>query len=410
MVARLPPEIKGFGRFFRKLPGKCHSPAEKRTIIASANKEETSHGDNFPTILTGGATCPFPYLPSTKWTPISAPSWADPDAAGILPERGFVPLSAMEEVCRRFLREEKLGALGSRLLLPVLHRLPQTPRFQPLRLGDYVRKAGKEEQFSALTAELPDGVRCVVFRGTDDTIAAWKEDLLLTVRDVVKAPGGRRRLPPAGRRGGTRAADRRRSLQGRQPLGLRRPQGAAEVQNRLLAVYNFDGPGFRSNLLSTRAYGRIRARVHTIASQHTVVAKLLCHESRMEIVKSTRSGAAAHDGLRWEVLGTRFVRCGAFSLFSRSFDAAMEDLQKNMGQEGWEAFIDGLFGVLEATGAVTLTDLTAHKLRKGMALAKELRQSPEVYRFFLRLAGKTTKHTLLGATAAIPARIRRKLR
>lgn len=353
---------------------------------------------------------PFSVSPFNEVDAYLCAKLADPDAAGILPERGFVPLSAMEEVCRRFLREEKLGALGSRLLLPVLHRLPQTPRFQPLRLGDYVRKAGKEEQFSALTAELPDGVRCVVFRGTDDTIAAWKEDLLLTVRDVVKAQEDAAAYL-------LRAAEEAPGpliVAGHSKGGNLSVYAALKAPPRCKTAFSpsitLTAPGFRSNLLSTRAYGRIRARVHTIASQHTVVAKLLCHESRMEIVKSTRSGAAAHDGLRWEVLGTRFVRCGAFSLFSRSFDAAMEDLQKNMGQEGWEAFIDGLFGVLEATGAVTLTDLTAHKLRKGMALAKELRQSPEVYRFFLRLAGKTTKHTLLGATAAIPARIRRKLR
>ena len=110
-----------------------------------------------PDYLDWRGDLPFSVSPFNEVDAYLCAKLADPDAAGILPERGFVPLSAMEEVCRRFLREEKLGALGSRLLLPVLHRLPQTPRFQPLRLGDYVRKAGKEEQFSALTAEMEDG-------------------------------------------------------------------------------------------------------------------------------------------------------------------------------------------------------------------------------------------------------------
>ena len=63
--------------------------------------------------------------------------------------------------------------------------------------------------------------------------------------------------------------------------------------------------------------------------------------------------------------------------------------------------------MLAATGAVTLSDLTAHKLRQAVTIARELKQTPAVYRFFLSLAGQTTKHTLLGAARTVPKRFRR---
>lgn len=328
---------------------------------------------------------------------------ADPDASGILPADGFVTIG---EYVRRYFavhREEKLGLISSRLLLPVIRRLEDTVRFCELPVGCYenITNPVHSEQFSALTVLLPGGVRYIAFRGTDDSIAAWKEDLLLSVRDVVKAQED--------------AADylRRAAELGSGPLivgghskgGNLAVYAAATapraLQDRIAAVYNFDGPGFYRSILTTSGYGRIRSRVHTVASQHTVVAKLLCHETRMEIVRSTRSGAAAHDGLRWEVLGTKFVRCADFSIASKSFDAALDEVQAGMGPEGWEDFIQTLFDVLAATGAVTLTDLTEHKLRQAVILAREIKQEPAVYRFIWSLAEKTTKNALRSTTKTL---------
>ena len=333
----------------------------------------------------------------------------DPDCIGILPEAGFLSLD--EATARYFAREpgDKLGVMGSRLLLPVLRRLPETVRFRDLRLGNYVRRTddARDEQFSALTVLLPDGTRFVTYRGTDDTLAAWREDLLLSVRDVVgsQEAAARYLLAAAAEAGGPLWVGGH-SKGGNLAVyaALRAPR---DVQDRLAAVYNYDGPGFRTNLLATPGYLRIRPRVHTLASQHTMTAKLLCHEPCIDIVSSTRSGVSAHDGLRWEVLGTRFVRCAEFSVASKALDAALDDVRRDMGDAGWEAFISGVFDVLAATGAVTLSDLTAHKLRQAVTIARELKQTPAVYRFFLSLAGQTTKHTLLGAARTVPKRFRR---
>ncbi|MBO4331305.1 MAG: DUF2974 domain-containing protein, partial [Oscillospiraceae bacterium] len=41
--------------------------------------------------------------------------------------------------------------------------------------------AVRTEQFSALTVVLPDGRPFVTFRGTDDTLIGWKENMLMGV-------------------------------------------------------------------------------------------------------------------------------------------------------------------------------------------------------------------------------------
>ena len=49
------------------------------------------------------------------------------------------------------------------------------PRFRPLALGCCEHVQDENTQFAALTYRLPDGTLYLAFRGTDDSLAGWKE-------------------------------------------------------------------------------------------------------------------------------------------------------------------------------------------------------------------------------------------
>ena len=116
-----------------------------------------------------------------------------PDYTGIIPETGSIPIG--EAIARYDASlgdesdDEVLGPLASPVMMQVIRRLPNTVRYRGLMVSDFIAKLDPvmEEQFSALTIILPDGVRFVTYRGTGDTIISWKEDFLLSVEDVVAA-------------------------------------------------------------------------------------------------------------------------------------------------------------------------------------------------------------------------------
>ena len=316
-----------------------------------------------------------------------------PDLTGAVPADGFVRL---DEGIRRYFSlygegEPRLGALISPMVVPAIRRLPDTPRYAGLKLGGFlsINDRLRNEQFSALTVVLPDGTHFVTFRGTDDTIAAWKEDFLLSVEDEVPAQKDAAAYL-------LRAADRApgKLLVGGHSKGgnlavyaaLHAPEA---LQDRISGIYNYDGPGFRTDILDTPAYRRIRDRVITVLPQHTTVGKLLYHEQNCVIVRSDRSGVAAHDGFHWQVKGTRFLRCQDYSIFSKSFDRAIRECTGRMDREQQRAFIEETFELLTSTGAVTLTDLTDGRLMQAAELAVRMGKSQEVRRFLLTLARKT---------------------
>lgn len=332
-----------------------------------------------------------------------------PDYSGIVPENGEVLMSDAIWQYMQSLGDDEpetaLGPLSSDYLIQVLYRLPHTQRFGKLKICDYVNKIDmvREEQFSALTVLLPDGTRFVTFRGTGDTIVSWKEDFLLSVEDMV----------PAQKDAAAYLWNESKKSTGPLIVGGHSKGGnlavyaamkmPPEVQDRIAAIYNNDGPGFRRDVSQTAEYLRLKPRLHTIVSQHTVIGRLLYHEEDCEIVKAGEFGVVnAHDGFTWELHGPRFVRCDGYSLTSKAFDTAINGTLNSMDLEQRKEFVEEFFSVLTSSGAETLSDLTEHKLRQAAELAVGMRESPAVRKFLLSLSSLFIQETVAGTRMAIP--------
>ena len=108
---------------------------------------------------------------------------------GIVPGPGEVcaPISlediAAHEDYDRLYADERYRKDNTALFTGVLN----SRRFGQMRLWNYVNliKPEKESQFSAVVCGMPEGLSYVVFRGTDENIVGWKEDLNFAFSEPV---------------------------------------------------------------------------------------------------------------------------------------------------------------------------------------------------------------------------------
>ncbi len=65
--------------------------------------------------------------------------------------------------------------------------MAKSERFAKLKLKKYINKIDikSEKQFSAITIILPDNTAYISYRGTDNTLVGWKEDLNMSFMDLV---------------------------------------------------------------------------------------------------------------------------------------------------------------------------------------------------------------------------------
>lgn len=293
---------------------------------------------------------------------------------------GFVPgpdageSVTLQEAAAAFLdgrRSNRLGLLISPEILPMIRLAAASRRFGSVQLSRYVNRIDEEkaEQFSALCLTIEDGSRFIAFRGTDDTLTGWKENFNMSFLTAVPAQLEAVSYLTAAARGEGLLRVGGHSKGGNLAVyaSVFCPE---EVQRRILAVYNNDGPGFSGKVLESEAYQRIRGRVNTLVPQSSIVGMLLEHEEIYEVVKSGALGPVQHDVLTWEVAGDAFIHLPSTTRRSQRLDRTLKAWVDSVDNDTRRSFTDALFDILYATGAKTLTELTEDKLSTAHALLK----------------------------------------
>lgn len=143
-----------------------------------------------------------------------------------------------------------------------------------------------------------------------------------------------------------------------------------KVQNRIIAVYNNDGPGFDESVLGTPEHSRISERIRTIVPEDDVVGMLLCHEERYSVVRSDQTALLQHDGFSWQVLGDSFVHLSEISREGKLVDKTLKAFAAALTKEQRERFVDVLYEILTATEARTLSDLQKDRWKAVSAMVK----------------------------------------
>lgn len=281
--------------------------------------------------------------------------------------------AAEEYFARNEGKEIDMGVLVPDKIPAMLCAMAGSKRFGNMLVNAFEERIDVEleQQFAAITVDLGDSSVYVAFRGTDDTLVGWKEDLNMGfLEEIPSQEQAVRYLKRIAKQ-----YDRKKLRVGGHSKGgnlavYSAVKAAPEVQERILAVYNNDGPGFLYDLTATPEHQRIGDRIRTIVPQSSVVGRLMKHEQNVQIVHSTYEGLAQHDGFSWEVKGTKFVYLDEPSREGKLADETIDSWANELSAQQREALADALYEVLTATGAQTLSELNGEKLKSAVGMLK----------------------------------------
>lgn len=217
----------------------------------------------------------------------------------ILSRFSYLPLDGVispnEEITIKeaYERTKILGTTGRTLQaedIDLYSTLANSIRFGKLKITEFINKIDtiQEKQFSAVTIILPDDTIYVAYRGTDYSIVGWKEDFNMSFKEQVPsqidaveyleniAKKYKCKIRVGGHsKGGNLAV---------YASAFCKP----ETQKRIIKVYNNDGPGFSEKIVNSEGYKRILKKVHTYIPQTSIIGRLLNHQEKTTILKSTQ--------------------------------------------------------------------------------------------------------------------------
>ena len=321
------------------------------------------------------------------------------EGASSEPERPFYLRDCLKAINEGKLKLRITG--GEDGNLGVFKAAAQSKRFGSLTISNYVDRLEPENdlQFSAVTFSFGSEWSFIAFRGTDNTLVGWKEDLKiaytqteaqkLALAYAVDAlqPDVRPEAAEKSRWQSFKKVFFRRSAQSKQdPLrrwyigghskgGNLAMFAACQLEGALLdrveCVYNLDGPGFAPEVVDAALLNRIEAKTVRIIPEYSIIGRIL--ESDMlktRIIKSSNDGLMQHSIASWCVDHGRLAMSDLAQPKDRWLNETIRQWIDSMSFDDRVVFIDELFGALEATGATTVDELAA----KGKDAAEIIRE------------------------------------
>ncbi|MBQ8387440.1 MAG: DUF2974 domain-containing protein [Clostridia bacterium] len=311
---------------------------------------------------------------------------------------GFSDSITFRDAANAYFEQGKKTSLGviapTKLINETVRQMAETERFGKIELSGYIDKydIDGEEQFAAYTARLDDGSIFISFRGTDETLVGWKEDLNLTFVNETRAQRSAVEYVASV----AAAFDGKIRIGGHSKGGNLAVYAAAmsdpAVRERIVRVYSIDGPGFSREFLDSEGYLDIKERIVKLVPRDTVVGMIFCNDENYSVIKSRKMGLEQHIALYWEVKGKHFVRLHALPQRTVAMNNALNTWLEQTDTETKRELSEAIYHLLTAGNATTLTDFTKDKLLLLKSLAKvEPQKRDMVFRQLTKLIGELIK-------------------
>lgn len=251
-------------------------------------------------------------------------------------------------------------------------------RFKGTKIGYYKDVLEKEtiKQFAAVVFFLPDGTNYIAFRGTDSTITGWKEDFLMSCSSDTE--GAKEAVAYLN--------EVAKNIEGDLILGGHSKGGNfamyasifcnEEVKDRIVKVYNNDGPGFRDEIINTDEYKKAVPKICNIIPQTSIIGQLLSNYGKYTIIKSNATGIFQHDALTWEPTKDRFIS-SELDDFSKFVKVALGTWLKELDDETRQSVVSTVFSMIEETEAETFKEFGDSLFKNSKIILKELVNLPK---------------------------------
>ena len=273
-------------------------------------------------------------------------------------------IATIKELSRRFSNQDVTK-------LPILWKddvelfplMGNSKRFGGMLATKYINKidAEQEKQFSAITVLMPNDIIYVSYRGTDNTIVGWKEDFNMSFKSHIASQiSAKQYLEEIAKEYPSSKIIIGGHSKGGNIAVYAATFASKDVKDRIINVYNNDGPGFCEDVIETPEYQEILPRVHTYIPQSSIIGRLMNHKEKYTIVESVQRGIMQHDLYSWQLLGKEFVTLKKLTNESEFIDKTIKDWLENVEPEKREQVIDAVFEILNTTEAQTMKELKAN--------------------------------------------------
>ena len=253
--------------------------------------------------------------------------------------------------------EMKKSKAFSKLSPFLMREMANTRRFGSCLVYNYADKLlpDSTKQFAAVMFDLPDESTVIAFRGTDDTLVGWKEDLMLSYGDISSQYDALEYV------NSHCTMFNKYRIVGHSKGGFLGLYAAVKarpsVKKRIIEIYSNDGPGLRENEYTDEDREMLDTKYKLIVPEKDGVGMIYEMAENKKICKvNVFNIISAHSMFTWQVEGTKIVEADKFKYESDLSREVIKDILKETTREERAIFVEELFRHLAEERINTLTE------------------------------------------------------
>lgn len=270
---------------------------------------------------------------------------------------------------------KKVGIVLSPQVSVRLVQMGRSKRFGEMKVVDFCEVFETEPavQFAAATILLPDGTIVIPYRGTDDSVIGWKEDLdLLAKKGIPSHELAVNHLEKAAREHDGDIIICGHSKGGN--LALFAALNCSEkTRKRIRTLYNVEGPGFHNyEMYATKAYRDLLPRYQHFVPTSSFIGMFLAHDDDFKVVKNAvHIGPLQHDLSFWLTQENEAALAPGLTLQGKINYFLLKKVYEMIPEEYYPSVEKVAAGLVKGMGQLYLTGLVQNfgSAVKGMAQA-----------------------------------------
>ena len=251
----------------------------------------------------------------------------------------------------------------------LIYNLGNSNRFKNMHISNYEYKVDnlEEKQFAAITIHINESEMYISYSSTDDSLIGWKEDFNLGFMDKIPSQIE-----------GTNYLIKLANLYKKNiRLGGHSKGGniaifsscnvEKEIQNRIITISNYDGPGVTKYIANSNSYQNIINKIVTLIPQNSIIGRIFEHKENFSIINSIEKGIYQHDIYSWQISDTKIVSLNSVTNFSKNFNKIFTEFLEQTSLLEREAFVNSLFSLITS---ININSMSAFLKFKKVNLIK----------------------------------------
>ena len=258
--------------------------------------------------------------------------------------------------------------------------LTKSERYKKIKILDIQEYSNEQikEQFYAISVKIEDKI-LISFRGTDTTFNGWIESLSMSFdQEIASQVRAKEYVTKIAQNYSNEIILCGHSKGGNLAVFAGSTQ-SKEVQNKILKIYDFDGPGFLPEFFERHDYSDISNKIYKFIPGSSIFGMMLESVGKIQVIESSSFFADQHFIYYWHTNDTQLKTIREVDSFSKHANIAINKWMQEFSEDERNLIINQLFNLIEECGYTNMQEMNENRLKSIISLKRKIDENSEEY-------------------------------